>query len=137
MPITGVIYMSSPGLKEMKAIETPASAPNSAARGVILRMIGATKPPAISTKLCINTHDGGGIRYPAKTPARGRDKGQADFVKLGDIRAATVAGHDAAVAAIIGFAHGGMHTNFGRHAAHDQILDAAVLQYRMQISRIK
>ncbi len=39
----------------MKAIETPASAPSSAARGVILRMIGAMKPPAMSTKLCTNT----------------------------------------------------------------------------------
>ena len=40
---------------EMKVMEMPASEPNSAARGVILRITGAMKPPAISTKLCTNT----------------------------------------------------------------------------------
>ena len=40
---------------EMKVMETPASVPSSAARGVILRMMGAMNPPAISTKLCTNT----------------------------------------------------------------------------------
>ncbi len=39
----------------MKVIEMPASEPSSAARGVIWRMMGAMKPPAISTKLCTNT----------------------------------------------------------------------------------
>ncbi len=47
--------ISSAGRIEMNAIDTPASVPSSAARGVILRTIGATKPPAISTKLCTNT----------------------------------------------------------------------------------
>ena len=41
MPITGVMNISSAGFIEMKVIETPASVPSSAARGVILRMIGA------------------------------------------------------------------------------------------------
>jgi hypothetical protein len=49
------MYISSAGRIEMKAMETPASAPSSAARGVIFLMYGATKPPAISTKLCTNT----------------------------------------------------------------------------------
>ena len=43
MPISGVMYMSSAGRSEMKAIDTPASAPSRAARGVILRMIGANE----------------------------------------------------------------------------------------------
>ena len=37
-PITGVRNISSAGRIEMKAIETPASVPSRAARGVILRM---------------------------------------------------------------------------------------------------
>ena len=37
-PITGVMNISSAGRIEMKVIETPASVPSSAARGVILRM---------------------------------------------------------------------------------------------------
>ena len=37
-PITGVMYISSAGRIEMKVIETPASVPSSAARGVILRI---------------------------------------------------------------------------------------------------
>ena len=55
MPITGVMNISSAGRIEMNAIDTPASVPSSAARGVILRTIGAMKPPAISTKLWMNT----------------------------------------------------------------------------------
>ncbi len=39
MPITGVMNISSAGRIEMKAIDTPASVPSSAARGVIWRMI--------------------------------------------------------------------------------------------------
>ncbi len=55
MPMTGVRYISSAGRIEMKAIDTPASVPSSAARGVILRTYGAMKPPIISTKLWMNT----------------------------------------------------------------------------------
>ena len=40
---------------EMKATDTPASVPSSAARGVILRMKGAMKPPIIRMKLWKNT----------------------------------------------------------------------------------
>ena len=54
-PITGVMYISSAGRIEMKVIDTPASVPSSAARGVILRMIGAMKPPIIRMKLWKNT----------------------------------------------------------------------------------
>ena len=50
-PITGVIYISSAGRMEMKVIDTPASVPSSAARGVMRRTIGATKPPIIRMKL--------------------------------------------------------------------------------------
>ena len=48
--------ISSAGFMEMKVIETPASAPSSAALGVILRTMGARNPPAISTKLWMKTH---------------------------------------------------------------------------------
>ena len=51
MPISGVSKICRPGRIEMKVIEMPASEPSSAARGVIRRMTGAMKPPAISTKL--------------------------------------------------------------------------------------
>ena len=39
-PIIGVMNISSAGRMEMKVIDTPASVPSRAARGVILRMIG-------------------------------------------------------------------------------------------------
>ena len=55
MPITGVMNICAAGLIEMKVMETPASEPSRAARGVILRIHGAMKPPAISTKLWMNT----------------------------------------------------------------------------------
>ena len=54
-PITGVMNISSAGRIEMKVIETPASVPSRAARGVILRMTGAMKPPIIRMKLWKNT----------------------------------------------------------------------------------
>ncbi len=54
-PITGVMNIWFAGLIEMKVIEMPASEPSRAARGVIRRMNGAMKPPAISTKLWMNT----------------------------------------------------------------------------------
>ena len=38
MPITGVMNISSAGRMEMNVIDTPASVPSSAARGVILRI---------------------------------------------------------------------------------------------------
>ncbi len=55
-PITGVWYISSAGRMAMKVIDTPASVPSSAARGVILRTHGAMKPPIIRMKLWKNTH---------------------------------------------------------------------------------
>ncbi len=47
--------ISIAGRIEMNASETPARVPSSAARGVMRRMTGPMKPPAISTKLCTNT----------------------------------------------------------------------------------
>jgi hypothetical protein len=54
-PIIGVMNISSAGFMEMKVMDTPARVPSSAARGVILRMRGPMNPPAISTKLWMNT----------------------------------------------------------------------------------
>src|SRR3954471_19447803 len=55
-PITGVVNICAAGRIEMNVIDTPASVPSSAARGVTLRMNGAMKPPPISTKLWTKTH---------------------------------------------------------------------------------
>ena len=49
-PIAGVMYISMAGRIEMNAIETPASVPSRAARGVMRRMSGATNPPPIRMK---------------------------------------------------------------------------------------
>src|SRR5580704_4046625 len=54
-PISGVWYISSAGRIEMNVIETPASVPSSAARGVMRRMYGAMNPPAMRMKLWKNT----------------------------------------------------------------------------------
>ena len=58
-PICGVMYISSAGRIEMNVTETPASVPSNAARGVIFRMKGATKPPIIRMKLWKNTQNRG------------------------------------------------------------------------------
>jgi hypothetical protein len=49
------MYISKAGRIEMNVTETPASVPSSAARGVILRMKGAIKPPIMRIKLWKNT----------------------------------------------------------------------------------
>ena len=54
-PMIGVMNICAAGRIEMNVIDTPASVPSSAARGVTLRMNGAMKPPTISTKLWMNT----------------------------------------------------------------------------------
>ena len=51
IPTVGVRNISRAGFIEMYVMETPARAPSNAALGVIRRMTGAMKPPAISTKL--------------------------------------------------------------------------------------
>jgi len=52
----GVKNISKAGRMEIKVMDTPASVPNKAARGVIFRMTGATNPPTMSTKLWMKTH---------------------------------------------------------------------------------
>src|SRR5262245_6082379 len=56
MPMTGVMNISSAGRMEMNAMDTPASVPNRAARGVMRRITGAMNAPIMSTKLWMNTH---------------------------------------------------------------------------------
>ena len=56
IPIAGVMNISRAGFMEIKVTETPASVPSRAARGVIFRTMGAMNPPAMSTKLWMNTH---------------------------------------------------------------------------------
>ena len=51
IPTIGVRNISRAGFIEMKVMETPARAPSKAAFGVMRRMMGAMKPPAIKTKL--------------------------------------------------------------------------------------
>ena len=74
MPIAGVRKISSAGRIEMKAIETPASVPSSAARGVILRITGATKPPTIRMKLWKNTQTSPASQPLIGSPVAERDR---------------------------------------------------------------
>jgi len=53
--MTGVRNISSAGRIEMNVIETPASVPSSAARGVTRRTNGPRKPPRMRTRLCSAT----------------------------------------------------------------------------------
>jgi len=54
-PMAGVRNICSAGRMEMNVIETPASVPSRAARGVTLRTHRPMKPPITSTKLWMNT----------------------------------------------------------------------------------
>jgi hypothetical protein len=54
-PMIGVMNICAAGRIAMNVIDTPASVPSSAARGVTRRMNGAMKPPPIRTKLWMKT----------------------------------------------------------------------------------
>src|SRR5262245_23022259 len=84
---------------------------------------------------CKGGEDAFRVRNPPEDPALGFDHSQPDFVKLREVRTAAVAGDDAAVAAIVRLAHGRMNTHLRRHAAHDQVLDAAIRENRLEIGR--
>lgn len=58
--------ISMAGRKEMKATDTPAKVPSKAARGVILRISGAMKPPSMRSKPWMNTQ-----ASPASQPLTG------------------------------------------------------------------
>ena len=75
------------------------------------------------------------IGDPAEDPALRLDHREAHGVELGKVGRAAVARHDAAVAAIVGLAHGRVHADLGRDAAHDQRVDAAVAQELVQVGR--
>jgi hypothetical protein len=57
-PMIEVMKISVAGRIAMNAIDTPASVPSSAARGVVRRISGATNPPPIRMKPCRNTQAG-------------------------------------------------------------------------------
>ena len=57
IPIIGVMNISTAGAIEMKVMETPASVPSRAARGVIRRITGPMKPPIIKHK-ALDEHPG-------------------------------------------------------------------------------
>src|SRR5882672_5030011 len=69
-----------------------------------------------------------GIRNPAEDAALGLDHLQAHLVEFGKIGGAAIGQHDAAIAAVIGLAHGGVDADLGGHAAYQEILDAVFPQ---------
>ena len=54
-----------------------------------------------------------------------------------EIRRAAVGQHDAAIAAVVGLAHGGVDADFRRDAGDDQVLDAAILQRQFEIGLVE
>src|SRR3954467_6765283 len=66
--------------------------------------------------------DRGRVRDPAEDAALGLDHLQAHLVKFGEVGCAAVGDDDAAIAAVIGLAHGGVDAHFSGDAAHQEIL---------------
>ena len=66
---------------------------------------------------------------PAENAALGLDHLQAHLVEFGKVGCAAVRQHHAAIAAVVGFAHGGVDADLGGDAADQQILDAVALQH--------
>ena len=58
-------------------------------------------------------------------------------MEFGEVGRAAVGHDDAAVTAVIGFAHGGMDTYFCRHSGYDQRFDAAIGKDRFQIGGVE
>src|ERR1700675_971966 len=65
------------------------------------------------------------------------DHGEASLVKFREIGGAAVRQHDAAEAAIVGFAHGGVDADFRGDAGDEQRVDAAIAQHQFKIGLIE
>ena len=74
-----------------------------------------------------------GVGHPSEDPALRLDHLERGALELGKVRADAVFQHDALEAAVVGFAHGRVHAHLGRHAAHDERADAAVVQHVLEI----
>src|SRR5215831_16464282 len=64
---------------------------------------------------------------PAEDAALRLDHPETHFVEFGEVRTATIAGHDTAIAAVVRFADRRVDAHLCGYPAHDQVLDAAVL----------
>ena len=74
---------------------------------------------------------------PAKNAALGLDHLQAHLVKLGKVGCAAICQHHAAIAAVVGLAHGGVDADLGGDAADQQILDAVALQHIAELGGVE
>src|SRR6185436_8004099 len=58
---------------------------------------------------------------------------KSHFVKRGKVGAHAIGGNETIITAIIGFADGGVDADLGGHAGDDELLDAAILEDRMEV----
>jgi hypothetical protein len=77
------------------------------------------------------------VRYPAENAALFLDHLQSRFVHVGKVGTDAIFGHEAVVAAIVGFANGSVHANFRGHAGDDELLNAAILHDGVQVGRVE
>ena len=77
------------------------------------------------------------IRNPAEDAALRLDHFQAHVVEFRKIGCAAVGEHDAAVAAVVCLAHGGVDADFGGDAGDHQVLDGAIAQHRFEIGLVE
>src|ERR1700757_3407310 len=76
---------------------------------------------------CLRLHcleNRGRIGDPAEDATLGLDHFQAHLVEFGEVGSAAIRNDDAAIAAGIGLAHGGVDADLGGHAAPQQVFDA-------------
>src|SRR5471032_1812561 len=77
------------------------------------------------------------VRHPAEDAALRLDHLQAHFLELRKVRADAVLRDQAVVAAVVGFAHGGVDAHFCGDAGHHELGDAAMLKDRVKIGGVK
>src|ERR1700751_3566630 len=73
------------------------------------------------------------VRYPAENPSLRLDHFESHLLELRKVRSHAVCGDQTVVTAIVGFADGGVNTDFGGHTSDDELMDTEVLKNRMQI----
>ena len=89
------------------------------------------RAPAIALSTCSRTGD------PAEDAALSLDHRQARLLELREIGTHAVGQHEAAEAAVVGFAHRGVDADFGGDAADDELLDAAVAQDQLEVGGVE
>src|SRR6478752_3174999 len=81
--------------------------------------------------------ESGRVGDPAEDPALGGDHVQADPLELGEVRAHAVGQDEGVVAAVVGFADGGVHAYLRGHPGDEELGDPCRAEHILELGRVE